>query len=180
MHRYLPADLLGPDAPTDDILTDFRAVDARAELIGIGGGVWWLGVMKPADTRVKIALAMLKSLDRRPPSPTTVARRMRAILALHGFAYVATYDVGPAGTLGQREVDDFRIRERNFVTRADATFEQHLNESSTDTDGVAYQERMVKLRDAIATEGKAALAFMFKNPVSIASAGIPAGGTPDG
>jgi hypothetical protein len=74
------------------LVASLRSIDERAELIHVGQGHWWLGVVAPNDNRTEQGKVILKFENERDhPNPRNV---MLGRLLMKGFARINGYTTG--------------------------------------------------------------------------------------
>lgn len=138
--------------PPASVVRALRAVDPKAQLVHLGGKLWWLGVEDPKPEPTKLAGEIR---DRHLTMPVQAQNELSNALRLEmlnrcaaGFRPIAIYE---ADEPGREIVEDFRERDFNWRHRREQTFRERLKDSDI---YAGLEERMAKMRDFIQSEGK--------------------------
>lgn len=113
--RYLSERLPAERRAPATILAALRRVDPAADVIYLGEGEWWVGVMRPNQHRARIGAAIARR-EWAKPHPAWGQIRY-AECAQHGFAYLCTHygDLDGSVVARVREMDwNWRHRQPEF------------------------------------------------------------------
>lgn len=101
------------EAPPDLVLVRLREIDHRAELVGVGPGMWWAGIVKPFAERVEMGksqLAYMLKKGRDKKSPRWWPKIRNAMLSSQGFGVVCKHRFKVGEVEWDLLVEDFRYR----------------------------------------------------------------------
>ncbi len=165
------------EKPTpDDVLKRLREVHPMAELIYVGAGWWWVGIVKPEAPAREIARAALEGMrgdagiiDFRKYSPK-ITRRWQ--LQEQGFALCGKYRFGDEGPEWDAIVKDFTFADwvyRNWGAENE-TIRAQIDES-----GVLDDEVRLKARAATVERLKADERYLFSRLIRRNPAPMPVG-----
>lgn len=169
----MPNARLGEGTAPPEILAALREIDARADLIHLGGTKWWLGTRQPnpaAVERLAHAHAMAAAT---PPIDDPVER---AVVQQHlglefemlqhmaaGFCPIHLYDC--EGAPGREIVEDFRLRDFNWRTKSERQIQRELKESvSAD---LLNKPRIARFAEAAREVAAESFRYVFRRARSV-------------
>jgi hypothetical protein len=101
------------DAPAW-VLAGLRAIDPTAEVVYVGEGRWWVGVVAtPNKYRQRFGMRLLRRTRRQMRPDPAIVRQ--GLLACEGFSMVAEYEGDPNGAW----IDDFARRDHEWRYESD-------------------------------------------------------------
>ncbi len=124
------------------LVASLKAIDAKAELINVGGGHWWLGVVEPSDVREQQGEVILR-FERERGHEANPRNVMLGELLREGFARINGYttDGDPADEVTEYDGHQVKIledfRERDYWFNFDggkAKMLERLKESASEGD----------------------------------------------
>lgn len=143
-----------------EVIQRLREIDPAAELVYMGGGRWRLGRVVPSRDRTRKGTLLLMWESRMPAEKQDGTNLRIGRLAQQGFGSIAEYQV--QGEPGAQIVEDFRLRDFNFRTNSEATFQARLAESAGDTAAIEKENRIMDWLDVQAPD---VWRHAFKHPV---------------
>lgn len=146
--------------PPTWLLAGLRLVDPGAEVVYIGRGDWWVGVVAtPNRHRRRFGLRLLRrQRGKWRPDPALVRQ---ALLALQGFSVIATYTGDPTGAW----IDDFARRDHEWRYQSNLS-QYHLAEKELDEEPARIQAAASRIVDARGREAHRAARAPLVVPVT--------------
>lgn len=158
----MPAARVAPE----HVVERLREVDATADLIYLGLGVWTLWFAVHNSYRTKIGTRLVASELARPQEMQSMGRLKMARLFQQGYRFYDFIDDGDieSGAV----VREFRFADWRYRHMADAAFEENLKGSD---DATGLQRRIDLLMDFNASEQRSIWQHVFKGRRSILQRG---------
>ena len=146
----------------DWVFDRLREVDPGAEVLYVGEGVWWLGVVKPLAPRVEAGLKALKTYEKlkyEKGKETQWPIIRNAILKSQGFGLVGKYRF-PQEPLWGAMIEEFRYADYMYRQHEDGT-----PEIKAQIDGVADEDAKHKIAARMIETNHYDFRYLFKRLV---------------
>ena len=161
----------------DRVLLLLREVHPMAELVYVGAGWWWVGIVKPEAPAREVARSALEKMRDSKTGvidPRRWARGLvrRWMLQEQGFALCGKYRFGDEGPEWDAIVKDFTFADWVYRNESDPnpTIQAQLQES-----GVLDDEVRLKARSATVERLKADERYLFSRLIRRNPAPMPVG-----
>lgn len=160
---------VGPGTAPPEALIPLREIDPDAELLHLGGDEWLLGTRGPNPAAAQKLAKQLSRLDPLKAMDHELGKEFQLLqICADGFRPVHLYEIGSPVTYDDgRErpctwgyiVEDFRMRDFNWRTRAKAALQETRDAASLEK---ANAWRDDVLRDFAEAEGPSLHRHVFK------------------
>ena len=149
-----------PEVAPDYVFEQLREIDARAEVICIGNGIWWAGRVKPLSERVQRGHQQLLTYEKlgwEKKDPLRWPKIRNSILMTQGFGIVCKHRFGLGEKHWSALIEDFRFRIWHEREHRDGTVEMR-----EEIEGLVVDDMTSRARARIVDRYEADRAYIFK------------------